>query len=46
MGVNLIVFEYDNFAGRPDYQVSLKRGFKEDPYIFFDKDSEFFDTIK
>ena len=31
---------------RPDYQASLKRGFKEDPYVFFDKDSDFFDSIK
>jgi len=31
---------------RPDFKRKSARGFKEDPYVFFKKDSDFFDNIK
>lgn len=31
---------------RPEFCSSGKRVFKEDPFIFFEKDTDFFETIK
>ena len=40
-------FIFVSLFHRPDFQTSSKqRGFKEDPYIFFEKGSDFFDNIK
>ena len=39
-------FMFGSPSPRPDFQTGSKqRGFKEDPYIFFEKDCDFFDNI-